>query len=85
MTITITTESEKILEDAKVLKVKAGFLDIGIDKFPTSLIAGYCPEKQAVNISKWMNRASMIWHGRVRNQEFTAMFEKSLKNAKLKK
>jgi len=66
--IVINTNNPLIELDARILKVKAGFCDLGFKTFPTSIIEESCEYKTALASQKWLTSMKRAWSLRNRDK-----------------
>ena len=77
----IESSDESINSTAEMLRIKAGFTEMGIKTFPKEHIKKLCPFRNYDQADKWMTSAQGVWHLRNNDEQIIKAFKKALKNA----
>ena len=76
--VTISTGVKTLITDAKTIKMKAGYAELGFINFPSDIIASYCPYTKPSLVTSWMNKAGNVWRLRGRDEKILQVFNTAL-------
>lgn len=80
--IIISTNNKNLQLDAEMLRVKAEFMKLGFNTFPSDLIAEECPYTNPKDIASYIKEAGNVWRGRNRNEGIIEDFNNALNRVK---